>query len=394
MRFHFHTNIHKLYAIRLLVWTHFVSAVIIPFFRDWGGLGFTGILSLNAWFMIWIFVLEAPTGTVADRFGRKASICAGCGLEAVGWLVHASYPDVSIFLIAGVLLATAFTLLSGADEALAYDTLLEANQATRSKEVMARLAIAKLIGIIVGALLGALLAVRFGVRWAFLLQAVPACLALAVAFTLKEPPAKINETRPPSFGTIMFSGLRFFFSHRILLVMALDMTVVAAVAFLIILLYQPLLERAGIPMAYFGAVHGLMALTQVGVMENFSRLEGILGGKRRLLVFSGMVTGMFFVALGVVSWSPLVIVSIALATGFGLSRDPLYSNYMNKHIPSERRATVLSTVSMMRMSAIALVNVTAGRLADWSIPSTMVLLGLFLIVFSAASRVREEYLLD
>jgi hypothetical protein len=70
-------------VVRLLFWTHFVSAIRVPFFRDWGGLDLGQILLLNAWFMFWNCVLEVPTGAVADRFGRRASLLLGLAVGAL-----------------------------------------------------------------------------------------------------------------------------------------------------------------------------------------------------------------------------------------------------------------------------------------------------------------------
>lgn len=108
-------NLWRIGAVRLLFSFHFVAAVLIPFFRDWGGLDYTKILSLNAWFMVWTFALEVPTGTVADRFGRKTSIMLGGLVSAVGTLVMVSAPHLGVFMLAEVLLAAGFALVSGAD---------------------------------------------------------------------------------------------------------------------------------------------------------------------------------------------------------------------------------------------------------------------------------------
>ena len=110
-----------MYVLRLLVNLHFYSAVIVPFYTEWGGIKFSQILFLNAWFMFWNFLLEIPTGTVADFLGRKVSLLLGCMIGGIGALVYASYPSFAIFMVAEVIFAFSYTLLSGADEALAYD---------------------------------------------------------------------------------------------------------------------------------------------------------------------------------------------------------------------------------------------------------------------------------
>jgi len=59
-------NVWRLEAVRALFWTHFMAAVLVPFYTQWGGLTLTGVMLLNAWFMAWNFALEIPTGAVAQ----------------------------------------------------------------------------------------------------------------------------------------------------------------------------------------------------------------------------------------------------------------------------------------------------------------------------------------
>jgi MFS family permease len=119
----FASNVRKLYAIRFCFWFHTVSAVLVPFFRDWGGVPLGGILLLNAWFMAWNFLLEVPTGSVADRFGRKLSLCLGSALGVAGTLIYVSAPRIEVFVVGEIVFALSYTLNSGADEALLYDSL-------------------------------------------------------------------------------------------------------------------------------------------------------------------------------------------------------------------------------------------------------------------------------
>ena len=137
-----------------------------------------------------------------------------------------------------------------------------------------------------------------------------------------------------------------------------------------------------------------MCLMQIAVISNFNRLEKWLGSRKRLLFLSAFLTGVFFIVLSVPRVVPLVIGAIILSAGFGLSRGPLFSSYMNKYIPSDKRATVLSTTSMLRTFSIVIVNISAGLLADWSIPATLLILGIAIILFSFISKIKEEHLID
>jgi MFS family permease len=124
-------NVTRLAALRFLCWMHLMSAVIIPFFREWGGLSFVQIFGLQTWFMLSSFLMEVPTGAVADRFGRKVSVALGGFLLATATLLYGAVPRLAVFVAAEALFAVAIALISGADEALAYDSLLASGREAR-----------------------------------------------------------------------------------------------------------------------------------------------------------------------------------------------------------------------------------------------------------------------
>jgi MFS family permease len=381
----------KLQIVRALFWTHFISAVLIPFYRDWGGLGFTAILLVNAWFMVWNFLLEVPTGTVADVWGRKVSIVAGCFVGVVAALVYTSAPHVAVFLLAEIVFATSFTLLSGADEALLYDSLEEAGETSRAQREYGRLAAAQQIGIVTGALLGSVIATRLGVRAPLALQTIPMALAGLVALSLVEP-ASHRDRKSPTYREVLTVGVRTFLGHGVLKVLAADMIVHGALAWMIIWFYQPLLERAGIGLLWFGAVHVLMSLGQIVVLSQVDALERLVGSRRALLWIGPLVTGAGFLILAGDLRAALVVPTIALVAAFGLSRPPLFSAELNRHLERGHRATVLSTVTMLRTAAIAIVNPIAGWMADRSLTVALVVLGIVSLAYAVASPLRSRHL--
>lgn len=392
----FKANIGKMYAMRLLYNMYFISAVLVPFYTLWGKIKFSQILFLNAWFFFWNFLLEIPTGTVADFLGRRVSLMLGSIVGAVGALVYVSYPHFAVFLGAEIIFALSYTLLSGADEALVYDSLTEIDEADTSKKVLARLEQFKLAGIMVGAAAGGFIAKALGLRMPLVLQAIPMTIAFFIGLSLKEPP--VSREKPAlSFGAykkLLGDGVRFFRGSRILKVLTLDMVVVNAFAWIILWFYQALLQKSGVDIIYFGFVHTGMTIIEIMVLQNVIRMEKWLGSKKRVLFFSAFITGVFFIVLGFTTYTPLVIAGILISAGYGLTRGPLISNYLNKYIPSDKRATVLSTTSMLRTFAIVIINSIAGILADWSIPKTLIILGAATILFASFSQIKEEDLID
>ena len=386
-------NVRLLYAVRFCFWFHTVAAVLVPFFRDWGGVPLGRILLLNAWFMAWNFLLEVPTGSVADRFGRRTSLILGCALGAAGSLLYVSAPRFEVFLLAEIVFALSYTLSSGADEALLYDSLGGREAAAeRAPRAFARLESCKLAGIVGGALVGSVLATELGLRATLAFQALPMTLGCALAFTLREPPRLAPGEAPRRYLETLRDGLRHFADDPALRPLAFDAVGVGALVFLVIWLYQPLLESAGIGLGAFGVVHVALCLGQIAVLGSLERLNALFGSRRGLLRGLALVAGSSLVALGAVREAWAVIALVVLAASFGLSRTPVLTSAMNLHIPSGHRATVLSVVSGLRTLGIVLANGAASLGVGRSLHGTVLALGAGVLVLTALSRVREEHL--
>jgi MFS family permease len=387
------SNLWKLQVIRLLFWMHFFAAVLVPFYTQWGGLSLAQVLYLNAWFFLCNFLFEVPTGTVADFLGRKVSLALGSAVGLGAALLYVSRPSFAVFMAAEALFAIAYTLHSGADEALAYDSLQAEGQVDRAAHLLGRMESFKLGGIITATLAGGFIASAFGMRAPMAAYAIPSALGVLLALTLKEPAlqAPAHRGRVP-YLRILTEGGRYFLGHKVVLLLAVELALTHALAWGIIWMFQPLLERAGLPLRFFGIVHALSCVGQILFLSNTARLERWSGSMRRLLLGASGLTGLSFLLLSATQWLPLVILGIVLGFTFSLPRIPLFSAYINHHVPSERRATVLSFVSMVRTLGIVVMNPLIGLLAEWSLSSTMAVLGVGILGLAAGSRIEERHL--
>ena len=128
----------------------------------------------------------------------------------------------------------------------------------------------------------------------------------------------------------------------------------------IIWLFQPLLERAGVPLAWYGGVQAAACVGQILLLSRVELIEEVLGSKRRVLTWTAYGSGAVFAGLAGAGSAWAVVPGIVAAFTLGLPRTALFSAYMNKHIPSDKRATVLSFASMVRTLAIVVVNPLIG----------------------------------
>lgn len=389
----FKRNIWKIYAFTFFISMHFIGGVLVPFFTDWGGISFAQIMLLQSWFLFWVFVLEIPTGALADRFGRKRPIALAAGINVIAALVYASTPNFYVFMLGEFLWALSGALISGADSAFAYDSLRKTSEQRKSKRVFGRMESFRLAGIMVGAPIGSIIAAQFGLNAPMLLVSIPFTVAFFIALSFREPEAR-HRGGHGDYLRVLKGGVAFFRSSRVLKVLAFDMVSIASVGYFMIWLYQPMLKQTGLGIAYFGLVHVALVAGQIWIINNYVMLERLLGSKKRLVTLGAVMTGAMFIIGGLSDFFPLVLLSIIVGGGFGLSRTPLFISYMNKHIPSAKRATVLSTVSMLRQFTLVVANPLVGMLVDWSLNYTLIILGAAAIAFAFVSKVEENHLID
>ncbi|MBN2102335.1 MAG: MFS transporter [Candidatus Aenigmarchaeota archaeon] len=387
------SNINKLHLFNFLAGMHFIGGVLIPFFTDWGGISFTQIMILQSVFMFSIFVLEIPTGAVADRFGRKASLILGAFVTIIAVALYSAYPNFLLFVVAEFLWAMGAAFMSGANEALVYDSLKVSGSEKTSKRILGRFSGFHLLGIMVSGPIGSIIAYSVGLRYAMLFSVIPFLIAVFVGLLLREPPV-MTPLEKRGYKDTITDGLKYFSKHRTLKILAFDSIIIHALSFMLIWMYQPLLQNFGLSILFFGVVHAGIAGTEAVIMNRFEWLEKIFGSKRKYILGSALITGLSMMMLGINPHIELSVILIIIVGGFGLTRQALLSNYMNKHIESGKRATVLSTVSMLSRLASGLLYPLIGILVDFSLSWAFIILGIMIVAFSLISKVEEGHLLD
>ncbi|NHI94759.1 MAG: MFS transporter [Candidatus Lokiarchaeota archaeon] len=388
----FKQNIWKAHVYKFCISLYFLGGVLVPFFTRWGGISFGQIMFLQSWFMFWFFILSIPSGIIADFIGRKVILSISCAINIIAIFTYVSMPNFYIFLIGEFLWAVAESFVSGASEAFLYDSLKEINKTKKSKKLFGRFESFSAIGLMISAPIGSLIAFYFGLTAPMFLMGIPLFAAFIISFSFKEPKIEIKKQKK-EYLKVIRQGFKIFRKNRFLILMVIDMVSIETIACLMIWLYQPLLAGFHINYLFYGFVYSALIGTQILIMNNYGRLEKIFGNKRGFLLFSAIITGIMFIIGGLSSLLPIVILSIILV-GFGLARRPLFINYLNKHVPSAQRASVLSNIDMIQTLFSAFAYWSVGIAVDWSLNATLMIMGITIIIFSLIFRVKEKHLVD
>ena len=179
------SNIWKLSILRGLAFAWFPIPTIILFYQS-HGVDLEQAVLLKTILSLSILFLEVPSGYIADKLGRKFCLVVGSAVWLGGWLCYCTGTSFFAFAIAEILAGVAVSLISGADTAIAYETLLELKRESFYRTLEGRLvAIAGITEAICG-LVGAAVA-EINLVYPFYLQTICLVLYLCLSFTLVEP---------------------------------------------------------------------------------------------------------------------------------------------------------------------------------------------------------------
>ncbi|KKU45333.1 MAG: major facilitator superfamily [Microgenomates group bacterium GW2011_GWC2_46_7] len=354
----------------------FFSAVLIPFFTDWGHISLFQVQLLQSWFSVWVFLLEIPTGAVADKIGRKHSLILGSATIALATIVYGCFPSFSIFLLAEFLFALGYALNSGADQALLYDTLKSQGREGESKKILGRSDALMLAGMMVAAPIGSILASRLGLNAPQYLTAIPMLIASAIAWSIPEPKYHSQSESKKYFDIIKY-GFATIRHNPVIRTLALDSVVVASAAYFVVWFYQPMMSNLGIPIIYFGLAHAGLLLSEILVSSHFHFLEKIIGSGAAYLHHSAILVSLVFVLAALFPHPISLTLLIVIGGGVGYTRATYISSLANKHIDSAHRATILSSIGMVRRLALVILNPIIGFAATRSFPLALLIVGLF-----------------
>ena len=375
-------NIPKLYLLKFSRWFLLAMPIIVPFYQS-NGLNMQMVMMVQAIFSISVVALEIPSGYFGDLLGRKRSIIVGAFFAVAGFATYSLSYGFWGFTLAAILLGVGASFISGSDSALLYDSLLELEKTGDFVKFEGRLyAIGNFSEAIAG-VLGGLLAV-YSLRYPFYAQTVVAVLGIFAALSLVEPTRHRVFAAKQSWSNIK-QVLRFsLLEHPTLRWFIVFSAIVGCTTLTMAWFAQPYFEFAEIPLVYYGVLWTALNLT-VGIASWFAhRIEHKMAPLTLSVLILVLVitayagTGLLPAALGLASIFVLYI-------GRGIAT-PVLKNFVNRHTPSEMRATVLSIRNFIIRLIFALLGPLLGYLTDtYSLQQAMLLAGVIFLTGCAIS---------
>ncbi len=356
-----HRNVLLIYGIAFFHSFMIIAPVIVPFFSSFG-LSLTEIFYLQAAYATTIILLEAPSGYLADLFGRRKVLIIGSALHGLSYFLLNFADSIQFLLIFEIVLGVASSLLSGADLAILYDTqsCLGEDEKSEHSQGIANLGFFRSSAEGLGALVGGLLAI-YSFELMVLAQSSVAWLCIFLAIFTVEPNCKAN--RNLTIGLSLGYVVKFMLAGDPMLKrIALAIPLYNLTTFLAAWLIQPYWEQQGLALGLFGLLWCAQSLTAALAHKLGYALERKVGVVSTLVCI-GILPIAGHLGLALLDGWRGIGVGLLLFFCRGLNQVVLV-NALNRRVPSEFRATANSLTSFVFRLGFIIFGPLLGFIAE------------------------------
>ena len=374
-------NLKKLFWLRSLSWVWAYLPTLVLFYRE-RGLSLSDILLLKGIFSFVVAAFEVPTGYAADVFGRKKCLVLGSLVWILSILITIPANSFSGFVWADILLALAISLISGADVALLFDSLVEEKREHEYGVYESRMSTLSAWSEAAGGIIGAALA-TLSIVYPMYLQLAAIIVFCIIAFRLHEP----KRARPAienRFSEVKRALRIALIENQRLRALVFFGAICSCAGFAIVWFAQDLQAEIGVPVWLFGVLWAVYHLIMGEASRRLPQLVGIFGRAR--IYYAILVLQVIAFALLAWGHAYLIIPAIAfvyLLRGF---RDPLVRPDINAQIGSQFRATVLSIdVFLFRLFYALATLALAYAASNYSNHTALALIALSLLIAGVIS---------
>jgi MFS family permease len=368
------------------------AALWVIYLQEQRGLSLSQAALIDVTFFVAAAFAEVPTGIVADTLGRKTSLAIGTALMSASSLAWVLAPTLPLIMVAYICLGIGFTFLSGAEDALFYESVQLAGRRGDYSRLVGHVGATMTGALALGSVASGPFA-SIALRLPFLIAAASYLILFGIVLTFQEPGANKtagSHTRLSYREVVRQSATLMRARPTLRCPMIYLATVPLAALILETLFVQPQAVALGVPIVGIGIV--IMGLQMANIAgASCSDWLGRRLGERRILYTTPVVIVTSLMLLAALQVFPALFFIIMISFVTAVQR-PIVLSYIQIEVLDSIRATLLSMQSLMFTIVAAIAQPTLGFIADQAgLPATYVALAgslglLVLFLFWASCR--------
>ena len=354
---------------------------MVLFFQDLG-LSYTQIFWVFTTGSAFSFIIEIPTGILADLYGKRASIILSKFVIFLSFIAFGLAGGFWTLLLANLLLELGKSFRSGTETAFVFNYLLENKEGNPSyTKVKSRQKFYARISESIGAALGGFLAYKYGFSFVFFIAAIPAFINFIQTLSWEHIQENLHQGRFYLKTHLDFAGnaLNKIIKTKILRTIILNIGIFAAVFVAADKFIQPYMKEVGIEVQYFGLIYSGFLIVTAFLVGYSYKLEEKIGGIK-------LMNYLTFIA-----FIPLIILGLGFSSYIGIAlfffvimaenvRSPIANTVFHQNVDSDNRSTMGSILQLSKSLFQLLILPVIGYTADILSAATAILI-LGIIVF-------------
>jgi len=370
---------------RRIVYTYVVLTLLSTFASSfiWGintlfllnaGLTITQAFTANAFFTGGQVIFEIPTGVVADTRGRRLSYLLGAATLFVSTLAYLWLWEIKgpfwAWAIVSIVLGLGFTFFSGATEAWPVDGLKASGFEGDLDNVFAKGSIATGFAMLTGTLAGGFVAQFTNLGVPYLLRAGALAMTFVLAFFFMRDEGFKQKKRTSlikEMGSVFSDAIEFGMRKAPVRWMMFSGIFSGGVSIYAFYAMQPYLlnlygNNAGYGIA--GIAASIVAGAQIvgGVLVPYA--GRIFAKRTTFFVIATVISVAALAAIAIFNNFYLVLAVFAVWSLIFAATTPIRQSYLNELLPSQQRATILSTDNMLASAGGVFAQPILGKTAD------------------------------
>ena len=340
-------------------------------------LSFTQIFMLSIVAAITQIVFEVPSGIFADFFGRGNSLVIGAAARVASMLFYLFGHSFTPFAFGYVFMGVSLAFQSGADSAFLYDSLKDIKQEHKYKKIEGKAFGISMIAMSVGALIGGSFA-KINFLIPIWLTFGGYVISVFIALSFHEPKHH-KKDKDKKYFKHLIEATKFVWNHPKVKWLTLFSAAVTAALVISHKFSQPYFILAKIDLGYFGIIFAVTLMSSAITAYFAHKIEEKLGEKWSLLSIA-VLNGIHLIILGlyVGVFGILLFLLNEMIWGF---TSPVIKDYINRHVESHHRATVLSLGGFLMSMFIIIISPLIGYIADvFSITTALFWEGVIMLI--------------
>ena len=379
--------IAKIYAFKFFDDFILIYPLYVVMFTDFSMQPWQIATLLAIWSMT-VFLLEVPSGVLADKYSRKNILFIGQLVRSLGYVSWLLFPNFIGFLVGFILWGTKSALTSGTFQALIYDEMKLFNREKEFTKIIGRTKTMSFIAILVASILASP-AIILGYQFV-LVSSVMAVFIAGIIITTIPKAQKIESTHEKEYFSLLKEGLTCTFKNkkvfRIIIFLSLTFAFCGALDE-----YWPIFaNEAGLPKYGLGIFLGLMSGSQGIASFVAYRFEK---KTNRFFYIFFLLNGILLFIASYLFTIPALLFLIAFSFLFTIIQ-VVFEGRLQHSIASSTRATISSVNGFITEIGVIIVYLGFGTIAQASNYRNSFLLygiiiatcGLLYIIFTKKNR--------